>query len=131
MALRKVIVSLERSCISSWRRTYFSSSCAPGMEKSGSVSRQRPRSRPTTLRPVSASSFARIVPVRPTPTVTTSTDLSFVAMTLAPFLAGDHHVLRVPVLVHLGDPLLDVGDAHWLRTVGHVVLVYVRRVYSG
>src|SRR5437879_3268978 len=50
------------------------------MSKSGWVSRQPPRSRPTTLRPASASSFARMVPVRPTPTVTTSTGFSLVAM---------------------------------------------------
>src|SRR5882762_105708 len=50
------------------------------MSKSGCVSRQPPRSRPTTLSPESASSFARMVPVSPTPTVTTSTGFSLVAM---------------------------------------------------
>ncbi len=39
-------------------------------------------------------------------------------------------MLRVAVLVHLREPLLDVGDADRLRAVRHVVLVDVRRVYS-
>src|SRR5439155_1558720 len=50
------------------------------MAKSGSVSRQCPRSSPSTLSPASASSFAMIVPVRPTPTIATSTGFSFVAL---------------------------------------------------
>src|SRR5438067_3179944 len=54
------------------------------MRKSGSVSRQRPRSSPTTLNPASASSFARMVPLKPTPTTTASTGFSFVAM-VSPF----------------------------------------------
>src|SRR5215469_2148806 len=39
-----------------------------------------PRSSATTLRPDSASSFARMPPVQPSPTMTTSTSLSLVAM---------------------------------------------------
>src|SRR5215467_8534460 len=39
-----------------------------------------PRSSATTLRPASASSFDRMPPVQPRPTITTSTSLSFVAM---------------------------------------------------
>src|SRR6267142_2625179 len=61
------------------------------MAKSVCVSRQPPRSRPTTLRPVSASSFARMVPVRPTPTVTTSTGLTLVATSVLPFHRTGHH----------------------------------------
>src|SRR5713101_2178404 len=98
------------------------------MEKSGSVSRQRPRSRPTTLRPESASSFARIVPVRPTPTVTTSTGLSWVAMS-DPRLVVEHHMDRVAVLVHPRDFLGDVGDRHRLGAVGDAVLLDERSVY--
>src|SRR5882672_4291062 len=61
------------------------------MSKSGCVSRQRPRSMPTTFRPASASSLARMVPVRPTPTVTTSTGLSLVATSVLPFHRTGHH----------------------------------------
>src|SRR5262249_18386779 len=61
------------------------------MAKSDCVSRQPPRSRPTIFRPESASSFARMVPVRPTPTVTTSTGLSLVAMPDAPPCGREHH----------------------------------------
>src|SRR6266545_3981120 len=39
-----------------------------------------PRSSATTFNPASASSFARMPPVQPRPTITTSTSLSFVAM---------------------------------------------------
>src|SRR5215813_11944326 len=39
-----------------------------------------PRSSATTLRPASASSFDRMPPVQPRPTMTTSTSFSFVAM---------------------------------------------------
>src|SRR5271154_2816859 len=40
-----------------------------------------PRSSATTVRPPSVSSFARMPPVQPRPTMTTSTSLSFVVMT--------------------------------------------------
>src|SRR5258706_703700 len=99
------------------------------MAKSGSVSRQRPRSSPTTFRPDSASSFARMVPVRPTPTITASTGLSRVAMSA--LLPGDEHVLRVAGLVHLGAAFEDVEDRHRLRGVGHAVLVDMTRVHGG
>src|SRR5712692_372224 len=119
------MVSRERSCISSWRFTKRSSSCAYGMAKSGSVSRQRPRSRPTTCSPASASSFARIVPVRPTPTITASTGLSRVAMSV---LSAREDMLRVAVLVGLGAPFEHVEDRHRLGVVGHAVLVAVAAV---
>src|SRR3954470_21124412 len=43
-----------------------------------------PRSSATTFNPASASSFARMPPVQPRPTITTSTSLSFVAMCRSP-----------------------------------------------
>src|SRR6266545_3805822 len=43
-----------------------------------------PRSSATTFNPASASSFARMPPVQPRPTITTSTSLSFVAMCRPP-----------------------------------------------
>src|SRR5215470_4670394 len=43
-----------------------------------------PRSSATTFRPASASSLARMPPVQPRPTITTSTSLSFVAMCRPP-----------------------------------------------
>src|SRR5712691_9244212 len=101
------------------------------MSKSGCVSRQPPRSRPTTLSPESASSLARMVPVSPTPTVTTSTGFSLVAMALALRLVVEHHVYRVAVLIDLCDSLVDVGDGDRLRAVGDVVLVDEAGVYSG
>src|SRR5260370_6935872 len=90
------------------------------MRKSGSVSRQRPRSSPTTLRPDSASSFARIVPVRPAPTITASTGLSRVAMSV---LSTQQHMLRMAVVVGLGAPFEHVEDRHRLAVVPHAVLV--------
>src|SRR3974390_781303 len=50
--------------------------------KSGLVSRGPPRSSTTMERPVSASCLARMPPVQPSPTMTMSADLSFVAMVL-------------------------------------------------
>src|SRR5439155_22875849 len=76
-------------------------------------------------------SFARMVPVRPTPTVTTSTGFSLVAMALGPRLVVEHHVDRVAVLVHMGDFLGDVGDRHRLGAVGDAVLLDEGSVYSG
>src|SRR5258708_20872179 len=70
-------------------------------------------------------------PVRPTPTVTTSTGLSLVAMALGPRLVVEHHVDRVAVLVHLRDLLGDIGDRHRLGAVGDAVLLDERSVYSG
>src|SRR5215475_10481381 len=43
-----------------------------------------PRSSATTFKPASASSLARMPPVQPRPTITTSTSLSFVAMCRPP-----------------------------------------------
>src|SRR5215468_626218 len=43
-----------------------------------------PRSSATTFNPASVSSFARMPPVQPRPTITTSTSLSFVAMCRPP-----------------------------------------------
>src|SRR5690348_9855230 len=43
-----------------------------------------PRSSATTFKPASVSSFARMPPVQPRPTITTSTSLSFVAMCRPP-----------------------------------------------
>src|SRR3981189_173842 len=43
-----------------------------------------PRSSATTFNPASTSSFARMPPVQPRPTITTSTSLSFVAMCRPP-----------------------------------------------
>src|SRR5262245_58011297 len=43
-----------------------------------------PRSSATTFNPDSASSLARMPPVQPRPTITTSTSLSFVAMCRPP-----------------------------------------------
>src|SRR5579859_4533495 len=42
-----------------------------------------PRSSATTFRPASVSSFARMPPVQPNPTMTTSTSLSFVVMAVS------------------------------------------------
>src|SRR5438105_7671481 len=98
------------------------------MAKSGSVSRQGPRSRPTAFRPDSASSFAMMVPVRPTPTIATSTGLSLVAMAAPPVIAAEQDVLRVPVLVYLGDALDDILDRYRRCVVGHAVLLDVRGV---
>src|ERR1700716_557849 len=43
-----------------------------------------PRSSATPFNPASTSSFARMPPVQPRPTITTSTSLSFVAMCCPP-----------------------------------------------
>src|SRR3954469_23976265 len=113
----------------SWRRANFSSSCAFGMAKSGNVLRIGPRSMPTTFRPCSASSFAMMVPVSPTPTITTSTLFSLVAaMSLSSVFLRQEDVLRVAVLVGRDLLLMHVGDRNRLGVVGHVVLVDVVRV---
>src|SRR5437764_14096839 len=96
------------------------------MAKSGSVSRQRPRSRPRTCKPASASSFARIVPLKPTPTTTASTGFSFVAMSV---LSHQEHMLRVTMLVERGLALEDVGDRYRQRVVRHAVLFHEMRVH--
>src|ERR1700740_3152953 len=98
------------------------------MAKSGSVSRQPPRSRPTTFRPDSASSFAMMVPVRPTPTIATSTGLSLVAMAAPPVRAASEDVPRVPMLVYLGDVVDDILDRYRHRVVRHAVPIDMRRV---
>src|SRR5438874_10228463 len=98
------------------------------MAKSGSVSRQRPRSSPTTCRPASASSLARMEPLKPTPTTTASTGFSFVAMSV---LSYEQHMLRVAVLVERSFALEDVGDRHWQRVVRHAVLFNEMRVRRG
>src|SRR5258708_40309165 len=51
-----------------------------GIEKSGLVLRIAPRSSATTCIPASDSSFARMPPVQPSPTITTSTSFRRVAM---------------------------------------------------
>src|SRR5882672_3824721 len=99
------------------------------MAKSGSVSRQRPRSRPTTLNPASASSLARMVPLSPTPTTTASTGLSRVA--IGSVLPREQHVLRMPGLVERRLPLEDVDDRYRQRVVRHAVLLNVLRVHRG
>src|SRR5262245_2774344 len=80
-----------------------------GYMKSGLVSRGPPRSSTTMERPVSASSLARMPPVQPSPTMTMSADLSFVAMTASSAQVPDGlrgHVVRLVavfpdvVLVH-------------------------------
>src|SRR5262245_52970692 len=48
-----------------------------------------PRSSATTFNPAAESSFARIPPVQPSPTMTASTSLSLVAMASAHVLDGD------------------------------------------
>src|SRR5690349_20551864 len=95
------------------------------MAKSGSVSRQRPRSRPTTCNPASASSLARMVPVKPTPTTTASTGFSFVAMSVLPH---EQCVLRMAVLVERALALEKVDDGDGQRVVRHAVLVDVLRI---
>src|SRR3954471_65415 len=98
------------------------------MAKSGSVSRQRPRSRPTTCNPASASSLARIVPLKPTPTITASTGFSLVATSV---LFHEQHVLRVTVLVERALAFQDVDDRHRQRVVRHAVLLDMLRVDGG
>src|SRR5689334_3878853 len=98
------------------------------MAKSGSVSRQRPRSRPTTCNPASASSLARMVPVRPTPTTTASTGFSLVAMSILPH---EQHVLGMAVLVERRLALEDVDDRDRQRVVRHAVLLDVLRIDRG
>src|SRR4051812_2780350 len=95
------------------------------MAKSGSVSRQRPRSRPTTRSPASASSLARIVPVNPTPTITASTGFSRLAMSVLP---GDEDVLGMAVLVGRGTAFEQVDDRHRLGVVRHAMLFDQRRI---
>src|SRR5436853_5235589 len=98
------------------------------MAKSGSVSRQRPRSRPTTCNPASASSLARMVPLKPTPTTTASTGFSLVAMSV---LSHEQHVLRVTVLVERAFAFQDVDDRYRQRVVRHAMLLDVLRVDGG
>src|SRR6476646_8884331 len=95
------------------------------MAKSGSVSRQRPRSRPTTCNPASESSLARMVPVRPTPTTTASTGFSLVAMSVLPH---EQHVLRMAVLVERRLALEDVDDRDRQRVVRHAMLLDMLRI---
>src|ERR1041384_1041563 len=98
------------------------------MAKSGSVSRQRPRSRPTTCRPASASSFARMVPLRPTPTTTASTGFSLVGMSV---LSHEQHMLGMAMLVERALALQDVLDRHGQRVVRHAVLLDMGRIRGG
>src|SRR5689334_19462868 len=80
--------------------------------KSGSVSRNFPRSSASTSRPASVSSCARMDAVHPNPTSTTSTGLSRVAIVSTPARRrqpvatgktdGGHRVL-LPVLINLID----------------------------
>src|SRR5262245_14468761 len=86
---------------------------------------------PTTLRPDSASSLARIVPVSPTPTTTTSTGVSLVAIAASSVETRQKHVLRMAVLVGRDRVALHVRDRHWLGVVGHAVLLDVLAVRGG
>src|SRR5207302_8563852 len=88
----------------------------------------RPRSSPTTCRPASASSLARMEPLKPTPTTTASTGFSFVAMSV---LSHEQHMLRMTMLVERGLALEDVGDRHRQRVVRHAVLFNEMRVHRG
>src|SRR5205823_6127720 len=74
----------------------------------------------------SASSFARIVPLKPTPTTTASTGFSFVAMSV---LSHQEHMLRVTMLVERGLALEAVGDRYRQRVVRHAVLFHEMRVH--
>src|SRR4051812_23624606 len=98
------------------------------MAKSGSVSRQRPRSRPTTCKPASASSLARMVPVKPTPTTTASTGFSLVAMSVFPY---EQHMLGMSVLIEHRLAFEDVDDRDRQRVVRHAVLLDVLRIDGG
>src|SRR5438105_3704895 len=98
------------------------------MAKSGSVSRQRPRSRPTTCNPASASSLARIVPLKPTPTTTASTGFNLVAMSV---LSHEQHVPRVTVLVERALAFQDIDDRYGQRVVRHAMFLDVLRVDGG
>src|SRR6185437_7783075 len=77
--------------------------------KSGIVSRKPPRSSATTCSPASVSSFARMLPVQPNPTIATSLGGSLFAMSCLPdagVAAGDAHERHVElpaVLVDLRD----------------------------
>src|SRR5262247_1198802 len=86
---------------------------------------------PTTLRPDSASSLARIVPVTPTPTTTTSTGFSLVAIAASSVESGQEHVLRMAVLVGRDRVALHVRDRYWLGVVGHAVPLDVLAVRGG
>src|SRR5271165_375297 len=94
--------------------------------KSGFVSRNSPRSRPTTLTPARVSSLERIPAVHPTPIMTASTDFSVVAISGALRLAAsgddDRQMLDRLVAVHRKRPLHLVGHAHRLDLVRFVVL---------
>src|SRR3569623_1508438 len=74
------------------------------MLKSVAVSRHGPRSMATTSRPASVSSWARMAPVQPKPTITTSLRGSLRAIVL-PFVrpfraAGDRHrAVRIRLIV--------------------------------
>src|SRR4051794_13096475 len=98
------------------------------MAKSGSVSRQRPRSSPTTRKPASASSFARMEPARPTPTTTASTGFSLVAMSA--LLLHEEDVLRMARLVEDAFPFEDIDDGDRQRVVRHAVLFDEVRIYG-
>src|SRR5215470_19955917 len=86
---------------------------------------------PTTLRPDSASSLARIVPVTPTPTTTTSTGFSLVAIAASSVEPRQEHVLRMAVLVGRDRVALHVRDRYWLGVVGHAVPLDVLAVRGG
>src|SRR5215467_15150907 len=86
---------------------------------------------PTTFRPDSASSLARIVPVTPTPTTTTSTGFSLVAIAVSSVQPRQQHVLRMAVLVGRNGVVLHVRDRHRLSVVGHAVLLDVLAVGGG
>src|SRR5262245_46603964 len=68
----------------SWRDEKRSSSRISGTAKSFCGTREPPRSSTVILRPVGPSSFARMPPVQPMPTMTMSTGGSLVAMCAPP-----------------------------------------------
>src|SRR5690349_12215301 len=66
-----------------------------------------PRSSATTLSPASESSFAKMPPVQPRPTITTSTSLSLVAMFPPPSaqIRDAHGGVRKDLVAELADVL--------------------------
>src|SRR4051812_4974188 len=67
----------------------------------------RPRSSATTFMPPSVSSFAKMPPVQPRPTITTSVSLSLVAMSIPPSAhVRDRQWIVVELLVAVIDDVL-------------------------
>src|ERR1051325_11731507 len=98
---RKVSVSRAGFCISALRTAYLSSSRINGMAKSGLVERMPTRSSAPTRIPASLSSFARMTPVHPRPTMATSTSGKRVGIYSNPFnvLGQVENALRLDVVL--------------------------------